>query len=246
VDHPLPWLKYLDADDLDDGGVDFEEMNVESAAGEHLGKIDGFIVDSDSGRPYYVVVDASGWFKTKHFLLPVGHAHLDANNEALRADLTRDRVERFPGFNKDEFDQLSDADLKRFNDETCHACAISGVATSYPAAEPYASAWDRPDFRYPEWWRKQQTHSAGAYVPDTGARATAAAPTIRPVERSTERPEAVIGRGDVSPHDGGRAQPGDVIGIETGGEETHVGETSEDENSRRESAEKSAARTRKR
>jgi uncharacterized protein YjbJ (UPF0337 family) len=40
-----------------------------------------------------------------------------------------------------------------------------------------------------------------------------------------------------SPHFGGRAQPGDVIGLETGGEQTHVGETTEDENERRRDAE---------
>jgi hypothetical protein len=34
-----------------------------------------------------------------------------------------------------------------------------------------------------------------------------------------------------------RAQPGDVIGIERDGERTHLGETSEDENERREEAE---------
>ena len=49
-------------------------MDVESPSGEHLGDVDGFIVDSESGRPYYVVVDAGGWFKSKHFLLPIGHA----------------------------------------------------------------------------------------------------------------------------------------------------------------------------
>ena len=38
---------------------------------------------------------------------------------------------------------------------------------------------------------------------------------------------------DVSPHQGGRAQPGDVLGIETGGETTEIGDTAEDENKRR-------------
>ena len=41
---------------------------------------------------------------------------------------------------------------------------------------------------------------------------------------------------ELSPHLGGRAQPGDVIGVETGGEQTHVGETTEDENKRRQDA----------
>lgn len=35
-----------------------------------------------------------------------------------------------------------------------------------------------------------------------------------------------------------RAQPGDVLGIERDGERTHIGETAEDEDERREDAEK--------
>jgi hypothetical protein len=35
-----------------------------------------------------------------------------------------------------------------------------------------------------------------------------------------------------------RAQPGDVLGIERDGERTHLGETAEDEDQRREEAEK--------
>ena len=46
--------------------------------------------------------------------------------------------------------------------------------------------------------------------------------------------------GDVSPHLGGRAQPGDILGIETGGETTTIGDTSDDENDRRRKLEDSA------
>jgi hypothetical protein len=38
----------------------------------------------------------------------------------------------------------------------------------------------------------------------------------------------------------GRAQPGDVLGIEQDGERTHLGETREDEDERREEAEEEA------
>jgi hypothetical protein len=48
--------------------------------------------------------------------------------------------------------------------------------------------------------------------------------------------ENVSDAGDVSPHFGGRAQPGDVLGIETGGETTSIGDTDEDENRRRREA----------
>jgi len=233
VDHPLPWLRYVNADDLDDDAVDFDEMDVESPSGEHLGEVDGFIVDSESGRPYYVVVDTGGWFKSRHFLLPVGHVRLDTDAEALKANLTRERVERFPGFDKDEFDKLTVADLKKFNDQTLQVCALT--AYTYSEAEPYSAVWNRPEFSHPEWWHPTTGSVSRAGEPQQ-FRAAAARPA------SSDRPardrENVVAHTDPSPHFDGRAQPGDVIGIEEGGERTHVGETAEDENKRREEAEK--------
>jgi hypothetical protein len=161
VDHPYPWLKYLPADELDDDtndndDVDFNGMKVEGPSDEKLGKVEGFIVDSDSGRPYYVVVDAGGWFKSKHFLLPVGHVRFDSSRKALMADVTKDRAERFPGFDLSKFDKMTPDDIKQFNVETLQACTISGVVYAYSETEPYTSAWDRADFSYPDWWRGQQ------------------------------------------------------------------------------------------
>jgi hypothetical protein len=52
------------------------------------------------------------------------------------------------------------------------------------------------------------------------------------------RADAADDAGDVSPHAGARAQPGDVLGVETGGERTHVGDTADDENRRRRVAER--------
>ena len=47
---------------------------------------------------------------------------------------------------------------------------------------------------------------------------------------------------DVTPETGtGRAQPGDVVGIEERGERTHLGETRKDEDERREDAEEAVA-----
>jgi hypothetical protein len=73
------------------------------------------------------------------------------------------------------------------------------------------------------------------------------AETIRPtqpiskdVKDEADRDERVRDGDDVSPHHGGRAQPGDVLGIETGGETTEIGDTADDENDRRRKAEKNA------
>jgi hypothetical protein len=232
VDHPLPWLKYVEADEVGDELVDFDGMNVESRLGEVLGTVDGFIVDSETGRPYYVVTDAGGWFKSRHFLLPVGHARLDAERETLVSDVPKSRVERFPGFNKSEFATLGEQDIKRLNDETCVACAIESVAVVYSDTERYSAAWERPHYRYPDWWRSNPSLPSRM-----GASAVTAGATYEPASDEPASAEA-----DPSPHMDGRAQPGDVIGVETGGEQTHIGETGEDENRRRREAERSARR----
>jgi hypothetical protein len=247
VDHPKPWLRYIDADDLDDDSIDFDGMNVQSPTGEHLGDVDGFIVDTQSGRPYYAVVDSGGWFKSKHLLLPVGHLRFDADAEALEADLDRHRINQFPGFDKDQFEKLSADDLKRINDEICSACSIEGVAIVYSADEPYTDAWNRPDFGYPDWWRANPNlpERMGDRAVTAGAESIPPArDVVRPSDRSAEQVR-MKDAADPSPHFGGRAQPGDVIGVETGGERTYVGDTAEDENERRRDAEKAAPKQRR-
>ena len=199
-------------------------MDVESLTGDRLGELDGFVVDSASGRPYYLAVDSGGWFKSKFFLLPVGHAQLDREREVIVADLTRDRVERFPGFDKDVFQKFGEEELGRFNDETYRAINVSGAAPLHSGT----SVWDSPDFRRPDWW--ESTVAPLAAKPLTGTR------------RDEERTR--VTEAEPSPYPGGRAQPGDVIGLETGGERTYVGDTTEDENKRRREAEDEAARSR--
>lgn len=246
MDHPLPWLRYLEADALAGQSLDFDGMDVETPTGEHLGEVDGFVVDSVSGRPYYVAVDSGGWFKSNHFLLPVGHAQLDRGREVIVADLARDRVERFPGFDKDVFQKFGKEELGRFNEETSRACDISGVAYSYSETEPWQAAWDRPEFRHPDWWRSTSVEPGriGAATVTTGHES--AAPAQERPSRRLHDEETVAREAEPSPHFGGRAQPGDVIGVETGGEQTHVGETTEDENDRRREAEDEVATGRNR
>jgi len=226
---------------------------VESPVGEDLGDVNGFIVDSESGRPYYVVIDSGGWFKSKHYLLPIGHAQLDSDRELLVAAISRDRIERFPGVDLDNFDKLSDADLKRLNDDICQACSIEGVTITYSPNEPYTAAWDRADFRYPDWWHADMaSRNRVPSSPPADTDRERRSPD-KVVERSTA--EQVVGRDsrvsretdptDTSPHLDGRAQPGDVIGLETGGERTYMGDTADDENKRRRDAEEADAKLRR-
>jgi hypothetical protein len=264
MDHPRPNLRYVDADDLETNTIKFDGLEVDSTNGEKLGKLEGFIIDVVSGRPYHVVVGSGGWMRHKHFLLPVGHVALSPNNDKMIASVPRDRVERYPGFDKDEFEKLSDSDLKRMTDTMSAECCPDEVVSAG------VSEWDTSHYAYPTWWEADYyrpdradraamdvggaTTMAGAgigsYVAtdtrtdidirDTPSTRNDTRETTRTRDESREEVTASENAGDTSPHLGGRAQPGDVLGVETGGERTYVGDTSEDENKRRRDAEKAA------
>jgi hypothetical protein len=165
MDHPRPWLRYVDADALDDKTFDFDALEVTSPSGDKLGRVEGFILDVDSGRPYHVVVEAGHWFKHKHFLLPIGHVALDAGSKKLIADVSKERVERFPGFDRSEFEKLSAEEINRLAASTVMVCDVV-VDTSTP--------WDSwKSYEYPSWWeadfyrpeRIARTDEAGITTP---------------------------------------------------------------------------------
>ena len=108
MDHPKPNLKIVEANEYQ-SGEKFDGAAVTSASGEELGHVQGFVVDVLSGEACYIVVDAGGWFMSKQFLLPMRNARMDGG--AVTADLTRDDVKKFPGFNKDEFESVTADEL---------------------------------------------------------------------------------------------------------------------------------------
>ena len=232
MNHPKSWLRYIEADKIEDRTLDLDGMKVRNNADEKLGAVDGLIVDGDSGRTYYIVVDAPGWFSSKQWLLPIGQTHLDADRDALVANVSKDQVSRFPGFDKDEFETLSENDIKRINDDIG---MVLEPTASYKADEPYYEAWSRRFYEYPDWWAGMPMIPPDpAFANEKIGPATGPARSTPRRRRSRQLEPAEVH--DTSPHFDGRAQPGDVLGIETGGEETHIGETSEDENERREKA----------
>jgi PRC-barrel domain len=150
MDHPRPGLRYISVDELDREKKTFDGFTVEDPAGEKLGKLEGFILDVNAARPYYIVVNAGGWFRSKHFLLPIGHAALDSESRRLVADVTKDHVKRYPGFDLDEFKKLSDDDLYRLAQQTVAACCPDeAIDRSAPAISRF-EVWAH--YRTPTWW----------------------------------------------------------------------------------------------
>jgi len=164
MDHPRPWLRYVAADDLDTSADEFglDGMEVRGNDGEHLGKVDGFIVDSGSGRPYYVVVNAGGWFKSKNVLIPIGHIGFEPSENRLMADLTRERVRHFPGFDRDQFEKLSEDDLNQMDEQIVVACCPTETVDRAASSRTRFDQWAH--YRSPSWW------DADFYRPDRADR----------------------------------------------------------------------------
>ena len=216
-------------------------MNVRNDAGDTLGEVDGLVVDADSGRTYYIAVDAGGWFKARQFLLPIGEVRMDADRDALVVALSRDQVRRFPGFDKDEFDALTEADIKRINDETCRV--FDAGATPYAEDEPVLCGVEPRVLPVPDWWTNTPPVPHGNASSEwKGVEHTSASGSDARRELSRKGQRAAVN--DASPHFDGRAQPGDVLGVETGGERTYVGDTKEDEDQRRQQAQDADRRNR--
>ena len=242
-------LRYLDADDLDDSEVDFDGLDVRGTDGEKLGEIAGFLVDPGAGRVLYTVVDSGGWFRSRRLLVPIGHASVDRNPPALRVDVARGQLRDYPEFDERRFRELSDDDLRAYEQRMAAICCPDDFRGESPTWRHDAAR----HYQQPPWW------SAGAYTAsrlrpiEPGSFRTrpvadiAASVTIRENfdrEHVTARQGDGLGRedsraaDDVSPHFGGRAQPGDVLGLETGGETTSIGDTADDEDGRRRAAER--------
>jgi hypothetical protein len=254
-------LRYLDAADVEDSVVDFDGLDVKDRSGEKLGDIDGFIVDPELSRVHYAVVDSGGWFTSRRFLLPIGEATIDRADGSMRVDLTRESLRSYPEFDESRFRAFDDGELRAFEERIGAVCwpeeQLGGAPTGaayYESSRHYAA---------PEWWRgsswsreqlmpiDSRSYEARAPRTPTDASSTRSPVAARSAreERSARDEESramrderelvtARERGEESPHYGGRAQPGDVLGLETGGETTGVGDTAEDENRRREAAEK--------
>ena len=158
-------LRYLDAGDVDDGVVNFDGLEVFGTAADKLGSVEGFIVDLASGRVLYVVVDSGGWFRSRRFLVPIGHAVIDQGRRALMLDINRERLHDYPEFDEGRFSEFSDADLRSFEARMAKACCPE---------EPVEDGWayeTRRHYRQPDWW------TGGAY----------AHARLRPVESPAHR-----------------------------------------------------------
>lgn len=148
-------LRYLDAKDIDDSVVNFSGLDVRGTDGSKLGDVDGFLVDSASGRVLYTVVDSGGWFRSHRLLLPIGHATVDREAGALNVDVTRDRLTSYPEFDEKRFTSFSDTDFRAYDTAMAAECCPNDEALDVTAGPD-----ERRHYRQPDWW------TSNAYLPE--------------------------------------------------------------------------------
>ena len=73
------------------------------------------------------------------------------DNEALRADMGRSVIERFPEFDEDRFEQMSEDEARLFNERTLNACCASELQGRTGVDRYDYDKWSH--YAQPDWWR---------------------------------------------------------------------------------------------
>jgi hypothetical protein len=78
---------------------------------------------------------------------------LNSDGTRLLADITKERVKRFPGFDKSMFEALTDEDVKALDQKMAAACCPDEVIV--------VASWEfGSHYRYPDWWKESYYPSA--------------------------------------------------------------------------------------
>jgi ferritin-like metal-binding protein YciE len=105
-------LRYIASSDV--GTFRYGSYRIVGDDGDDLGRIDGFIVDGNSGRPVYYVIDSGGWFSGRRYVLPVAQLEAEGSGASFRTELTREQLRRYPEFNASAFLAMDDQDAVRY------------------------------------------------------------------------------------------------------------------------------------
>ena len=124
-DYTASRLRYVDADKLDTRVLDLDGLDVRNTRDDHIGDVEGLLIDSVSGRPRYLVIDSGGWFRSRRFLLPIAHARLDEDRRTLRVDFDKETINRFPEMRSDRYEALTDEELRSYDEGVWRSSGVS-------------------------------------------------------------------------------------------------------------------------
>jgi ferritin-like metal-binding protein YciE len=109
ADPPVGRLRYVPMDVIAQGRKDHGPLPVRNDD-EDLGTLDGLVAEGELGAARYAVVDAGGLLRHRRYLLPLKLLRFDERTRVLRVSLDKDVASRYPDFDRDEFQTMSEAD----------------------------------------------------------------------------------------------------------------------------------------
>ena len=77
---------------------------------EHLGEIKDIMIDVNSGKIEYVIIECGGFLGIggKYFALPFSSLKVDAENKSFILDQDQETLKNAPGFDKDHWPETND------------------------------------------------------------------------------------------------------------------------------------------
>lgn len=84
--------------------------NVTNQKGENLGNIKDLMIDTETGTVNYAVLSFGGFLGLgdKYFAIPFEAFSVNATTETFVLNVSKDRLENAPGFDKDSWPKTSD------------------------------------------------------------------------------------------------------------------------------------------
>lgn len=88
---------------------------VHNMQGQKIGEIDDYMLDLDRGCVEYAVLTFGGFLGMgeKLFAIPWQSMRLDTENRAWMLDVSKERLQQAPGFNRDNWPDMGDMDYRR-------------------------------------------------------------------------------------------------------------------------------------
>ncbi|MCU0548201.1 MAG: PRC-barrel domain-containing protein [Leptolyngbya sp. Prado105] len=117
-------------------GHDIKNFDVYADRDDKVGNVKNVLVDEDTGRFRYFIVDTGFWFLGKQVLLPVGLAQVNyEDKQVVVPGLTKQQVENLPEFTEDlRIDNDYEEQVRNIYSPLAPTTGI--VGTGYPLLGP--------------------------------------------------------------------------------------------------------------
>jgi len=132
---PVGRLRYVPMEVIAQGRRDRQPLPIRNDE-EDLGTLDGLVAEDELGAARYAVVDAGGLLKRRRYLLPLSLLRFDEKARLLRVSLDKDVASRYPDFDRDEFQTMSEEDRRGYETRLLQFFANDSGADSKPSAPP--------------------------------------------------------------------------------------------------------------